>query len=89
VSFSHFLISFISLQITFYNGQPRTIVDHTFFGINMEPLPLTVPEAMQFGQALEHILYNPLCILTHVMTQYTLSRLTMLMAADIAMLGNK
>jgi hypothetical protein len=44
---------------------------------------------MQFGQALEHILYNPLCMLTQIMAQYTLSRLTMLMTADIAMLGNK
>jgi hypothetical protein len=35
------------------------------------------------------LLSNPLCMLTHVMAQYTLSRLTLLMTADIAMLGNK
>jgi hypothetical protein len=38
--------------------RPRTIVDYTFFGINLDTLPLTAPEAMQFGRALERVIQS-------------------------------
>jgi hypothetical protein len=38
--------------------RPWTIVDYTFFGVNADTLPLSAPEAMQFGRALERIIQN-------------------------------
>lgn len=37
--------------------RPRLIVDYSFYGLNQETLRLTPAEAMQFGRALERILY--------------------------------
>ena len=37
--------------------RPRLIVDYTFYQVNHDTLRLTPPEAMQFGRALERILY--------------------------------
>ena len=39
------------------NRRPRLIVDLTFHGINQDTVPLAPTEAMQFGRALERILY--------------------------------
>ena len=38
--------------------RPRLIVDYTFHGVNPETVPLAPKEAMQFGRALERILYK-------------------------------
>lgn len=37
--------------------RPRLIVDYSFYGVNSDTLRLTPSEAMQFGRALERILY--------------------------------
>jgi len=38
--------------------RPRLIVDYTYYGVNQETQQLSPSEAMQFGRALERILYN-------------------------------
>jgi hypothetical protein len=38
--------------------RPRTIVDYTFWGLNGETIKLATREAMQFGHALERLLYK-------------------------------
>ena len=38
--------------------RPRLIVDYTFYGVNDDTLPLAPKEAMQFGRALDRILYH-------------------------------
>jgi len=38
--------------------RPRLIVDYSFYGINQETVNLAPKEAMQFGRALERILYH-------------------------------
>jgi len=38
--------------------RPRLIVDYTYYGVNQETQPLSPKEAMQFGRALERILYK-------------------------------
>ena len=38
--------------------RPRAIVDYTFFGINAATTKLAPPEAMQFGRALDRLLYH-------------------------------
>lgn len=39
-----------------HDRRPRTIVDYTFSGVNQQTAPLTFPESMQFGKALQRIL---------------------------------
>ena len=39
-----------------HERRPRTIVDYTFHGVNADTVPLTAPEAMQFGRALPRLL---------------------------------
>lgn len=41
-----------------HERRPRTIVDYSFYGINEELVPLAPAEAMQFGKALERILWK-------------------------------
>jgi hypothetical protein len=38
--------------------RPRVIVDYSFFGVNSKTAKLAHQEAMQFGKALEHILWK-------------------------------
>ena len=38
--------------------RPRTIAHYTFYGVNPESVPLTAPEAMQFGQTLHRLLHQ-------------------------------
>ena len=39
-----------------HSRRPRTIVDYTFYGVNPESVPLTAPEALQFGRTLHRLL---------------------------------
>jgi hypothetical protein len=41
-----------------HQRRPRAIVDYTFSGVNPDLLPRAPAEAMQFGRALDHILYK-------------------------------
>ena len=40
------------------NRRPRLIADYSYYGVNDETVKLAPAEAMQFGRALERILYN-------------------------------